>query len=139
MKTTSDVIPEAADSAEPSAPEEMDDLRPRRRGVGLAVVASALGGAVVGGAVVFLALWTPARTPTGGEILVPEVLQPSSQSTVAPSADWSRSLEAARRLVAAGKLREAQEEYLAILLIEPTHEEAMQGLVRIVGLRVRRG
>ena len=150
MKKPPEVIPEFDEPAELGEAAEFgeaaelreaaDDIaaRPRRRGFPLAIVASALAGALVGGGVVFLALWTPdVPQPPEAGVTIPGAAPQASGTRVGPAGDWSRTLTAAKQLVAAGKLREAQEEYLSILLIEPTHDEAMRGLVRVVGLLAR--
>jgi cell division protein FtsN len=56
---------------------------------------------------------------------------------VAQSSDWRTLLTNAGKLAAAGKLREAQEAYLAVLLVDPNHEAAMRGLVRVVRTMAR--
>jgi len=108
------------------------------------VIASAVLGGLVGGAVVFLLADgltgrtgkpSASRQPSAAASKVPSAPSsgPASKQASAGS-EWSSPLASAKQMVAAGRLREAQEEYLSILLIEPTHEEAMRGLVRVVGL-----
>jgi peptidyl-tRNA hydrolase len=112
--------------------------RPARHRMLPAIIISALVGAIVGGGVVYVGLMKPpvSQIPPALTTDVPAVAPaPGARALqTAGGSDWSSALSAAKRDTAAGKLREAQEEYLSILLIEPTHEEAMRGLVRVVGL-----
>jgi cell division protein FtsN len=117
---------------------DVTPTRPVRRRMLPVIILSVLLGALAGGAVVFLGLMKPPSSP------LPPQASPSVPAGVpAPAAngsqasagsEWTSTLSAAKQDIAAGRLREAQEEYLSILLIEPTHEDAMRGLVRVVGL-----
>lgn len=112
-------------------------LRPVRSRMLPALIISALLGAMAGGAVVYLGLMKP--SPPGA----PGVSRSAPAAAPAPAArekaavagsEWASALSNAKQDTAAGRFREAQEEYLSILLIEPAHEDAMRGLVRVVGL-----
>ena len=123
---------------EPPSTETATTDRPAMRRTVAVVITSALIGALVGGGVVFLSMAKPSA-PTKPPVSASKApTRPSAPTTgskeAAAGSEWSSPLTSAKQLVAAGKLREAQEEYLSILLIEPTHEEAMRGLVRVVGL-----
>src|SRR3990170_5760468 len=123
---------------EPPSTETATTDRPAMRRTVAVVITSALIGALVGGGVVFLSMAKPSA-PTKPPVSASKApTRPSAPTTgskeAAAGSEWSSPLTSAKQLAAAGKLREAQEEYLSILLIEPTHEEAMRGLVRVVGL-----
>jgi len=112
--------------------------RPVRQWTLPVIIISAMLGAAVGGALVYLGLMQPPKplVPPAVTTDIPAGAQAPADGG-RPSAagnDWSSALSAAKQDIAAGRLREAQEEYLSILLIEPTHEDAMRGLVRVVGL-----
>lgn len=112
--------------------------RPVRSRMLPALIISALLGAMAGGAVVYLGLMKPSPPPGA-----PGVSRSAPVAAPAPAArgkaaaagsEWASALSNAKQAIAAGRLREAQEEYLSILLIEPAHEDATRGLVRVVGL-----
>src|SRR3990172_4948331 len=104
---------------------------------------SALLGGLVGGLLIYLAVHDGGGQLRGG----PTGPEPSSQGDeaavapaspqVAQSSDWRTLLTNAGKLAAAGKLREAQDAYLAVLLVDPNHEAAMRGLVRVVRTMAR--
>lgn len=53
------------------------------------------------------------------------------------ASEWGALIASANNLVGSGKPQEAQELYLAVLLMEPSHQAAMRGLVRVVRLMSR--
>lgn len=53
------------------------------------------------------------------------------------ASEWGALIASANSLVGSGKPQEAQELYLAVLLMEPSHQAAMRGLVRVVRLMSR--
>jgi hypothetical protein len=121
--------------------------------------------AVIGGAAVGLALFMSnlvdirveiQRAPTGGvpqpaTVALPTPPQSTYQSESSSSStslvgdqgfvaypNTPRQLvESANKLTAGGQLREAQELYLQVLLVNPDDQEAMQGLVRVRRLLAR--
>ena len=103
---------------------------------------SALLGGLVGGLLIYLAVHDGGQLrggPTG-----PEPSSQGDEAAVAPtspqvaqSSGWGTLLTNAGKLAAAGKLREAQEAYLSVLLVDPNHQAAMRGLVRVVRTMAR--
>ena len=121
-----------------TGPADVPPIRPVRSRMLPALIVSALLGAAAGGAVVYLGLMKPPSPPGAPGVsrnAPPAAPAPAARGkgTVAGS-EWASALTNAKRDIAAGRFREAQEEYLSILLIEPAHEEATRGLVRVVGL-----
>ncbi|MGQ0551158.1 MAG: SPOR domain-containing protein [Armatimonadota bacterium] len=91
-----------------------------------------------GGAAVSHPPERPARpalrtTPPPAVVLPSPALSPGPRSTrvaeTPPREDGDLSSAAAWRLLNAGRLRQAQEEFLQLRLISPTHGDAMRGLV----------
>jgi hypothetical protein len=75
------------------------------------------------------------HTPSSHEPAMNPHTTPKSQG--APRTPAIRdNYEAARQMLAAGRLQEAQDEYVSILLLKPDDSKAMQGLV---GVRRRMG
>ena len=98
-------------------------------------IASAVIGGLVGGAVVSFSVLRPSTLRKPPAATLPSAPSSDARSQQASAgSEWSTPLSSAKQLADAGRLREAQEEYLSILLVEPRHEEAMHGLVRVVGL-----
>jgi len=114
------------------------------RNIILATLSALLGG-LVGGLLIYLAVYDGGQllgTPTGrGGEAAPGVVAPSTEAPgvrapeprqVAQSADLAALTASADRLAARGRLREAQEAYLTVLLVDSGHQAAMRGLVRVV-------
>lgn len=110
--------------------------------------------ALVGGAIVALVLvvgnlvdikieirrapTSSAQKPAANASRVPQSRSPSvGQDFVASSGEPRRLVESASKLTSAGQLREAQERYLQVLLVNPDDQEAMRGLVRVRRLMAR--
>jgi cell division septation protein DedD len=121
-----------------------DDAAPVRPAAGrplAVIIASALLGAVIGGGVVFLAVVKPSALDRAPEVSSPASGPPAASAPAAPpdgaAYETASSLASAKQLAAAGRLREARDEYLTVLLMEPTHKDAMSGLVRVVSLMAK--
>ncbi len=110
------------------------------------VALSALLGGLIGGLVIYLVVQDalqPGRRPAGDPRQPSESVGPNSRRVTtsspasrqaAQNSEWASLLASANSLVATGKLQEAQELYLTVLLVEPSHQAAMRGLVRVVRL-----
>lgn len=97
-------------------------------------VVSAIVGGLVGALLIFVAFYDGSGLgfPTRGGAAAPqESVTGPALDRRPPTTASTRSLASrASRLAAAGRWREAQEAYLAVLLIDRGNEEAMRGLVR---------
>lgn len=114
-----------------------------------AVVAlSALLGGLVGGLVIYLVVQDALqlgprpgnpRDQADGTSLNPRpgVAKNPVPHQATQASEWGALIASANSLVGSGKLQEAQELYLAVLLMEPSHQAAMRGLVRVVRLMSR--
>ncbi|MDR7465583.1 MAG: hypothetical protein QN209_12975, partial [Armatimonadota bacterium] len=115
----------------------------------LAVVISAFLGAVIGGLILLVGVsqWETLRSslprlergPGGVGTLpapIPPTLPPGDLGLpglppAAPTTGPDPLYAEAKRLLNAGRLQEAQETYLALLLVDPLDQEAMRGLVTV--------
>ncbi len=110
------------------------------------VALGALVGGLIGGLMIYFFVQDtlqPGVRSTGGSRSQADAVSPTrlsdgaagpSASQTAQTSEWGPLIASANSLVAARKPQEAQELYLAVLLIEPTHQAAMRGLVRVVRL-----
>jgi len=114
------------------------------RTVVLTALSAVLGG-LVGGMLIYLAVHGEAGFPGAPAGRVREIApldEPAAQAgpatgTSAPhqtarGSELAASVARGDRLASAGQWREAQEAYLTVLLIDSSHQAAMQGLVRVV-------
>lgn len=96
---------------------------------------SALIGGLAGGSVIYLAVRDAGEVrvaPSRGAPAPPGGTELPGSAQALPGSDQKSQVAEADRLAAAGRLREAQEAYLTVLIIDPEHEAAMRGLVRVV-------
>lgn len=118
------------------------------RNTAAVVALSVLLGGLVGGLVIYLVVQDAlqpgprpgnSRDQADGTSLNPRpgVAKNPVPRQAIQAGEWGALIASANSLVASGKLQEAQELYLAVLLMEPSHRAAMRGLVRVVRLSSR--